>query len=458
MYTIFPTEGSRLNYTLKIIDTPGFGDTRGVDRDHDIVDQIRHLFSAEGDQGVLYIDAVCFIAKAPDARLTASQKYIINSIMSLFGKDIESNICTLITFADGADPPVLASLKESDLPFGKEFCFNNSALFADNKASNTLSPMFWEMGRKSFKTFFEHISKLETKSLRLTKAVLEEREQLKTIILSIQPHVSAGLSKLSELKEQLEIFTKNKNTIEENQKFEYTVDETKQVMVDLPIGQHVTNCLQCNFTCHEDCKIADDDNKRHCVAMNLQTGDCKICPGECHWDMHKNAKFIIRYVTESVTKTYAEMKARLEEAMKKTLTHETCIELLTNDLDEFWSKISDMMNEMNSCRARLNEIALRPDPLSSVEYIDLMIESEKMENKSGYLKRIQVLEEMKKRARVGDDVALLSKNIQATKQATVAVVGKSFDKKQGKGKKGSNVAQVFNRAYKCVKNRIKPRK
>lgn len=415
MYKIFPTEGSRLNYTLKIIDTPGFGDTRGVDRDHAIVEQIRHLFSAEGDQGVLYIDAVCFIAKARDALLTPSQKYIINSIMSLFGKDIESNICTLITFVDSADPPVLASLKESNLPIGKEFRFNNSALFADNKASNTLFPMLWEMGSRSFKMFFEHIRKLETKSLRQTKAVLEEREQLKTMILSIQPHVSAGLSKLSELKEQLEIFTKNKNTIEENQKFEYTVDETKQVMVDLPIGQHVTNCLQCNFTCHENCKIADDDNKRHCVAMNLQTGVCKICPAECHWDMHKNAKFIIRYVTQSVTKTYAEMKARFEEAVEQTLTKEKCIELLMNDLDEFWSKISDIMNEMNSCSARLNEIALRPDPLSSVEYIDLMIESEKMENKSGYMKRIQVLEEMKKRARVGDDVALLSKNIQATK-------------------------------------------
>ena len=30
-------------------------------------------------------------------------------IMSLFGKDIEENICTLITFTDGAEPPVLAS-------------------------------------------------------------------------------------------------------------------------------------------------------------------------------------------------------------------------------------------------------------------------------------------------------------------------------------------------------------
>jgi predicted GTPase len=151
VYKIAPMKGSRLKYTLNIIDTPGFGDTRGIERDHAVVDQIRHLFSAKGEQGVLYLDAVCFIVKAPDARLTVVQKYIFHSIMSLFGKDIESNICTLITFADGAKPPVVASLKESKLPFGTTFQFNNSALFSENKTTNaTLSPMFWEMGCCSF--------------------------------------------------------------------------------------------------------------------------------------------------------------------------------------------------------------------------------------------------------------------------------------------------------------------
>lgn len=116
-----PQEGNRLNYTLNIIDTPRFGDTRGLDQDEKTIDQIRHLFSETGSKGLLNIDAVCFIVKAPDARLTHNQTYIFRSIMSLFGKDNESNICTLITFADGAEPPVLASLKESNLPFESFF-------------------------------------------------------------------------------------------------------------------------------------------------------------------------------------------------------------------------------------------------------------------------------------------------------------------------------------------------
>lgn len=431
VYKIYPTEGSRLSYTLNIIDTPGFGDTRGIERDNAIVDQIRQLFSAKGDQGVLYIDAVCFIVKAPDARLTVVQKYIFSSIMSLFGKDIESNICTLITFADGATPPVLASLKESKLPFGSKFNFNNSALFADNKdlIHNTLAPMFWKMGCSSFEKFFEQICKLQTRSLCQTKNVLDEREQLKTVISNIRPQVTAGLSTLSELQQQLDIFKKYKNEIEDNQNFEYDVDETRQEMVDLPQGQHVTNCLQCNITCHEDCKIADDEKKRGCWAMNQDTGQCRICTGKCIWSDHKNTPYIFKYVTETVTKTYAEMKERYEQAVGQKLTHETYIEKLHYDAEDKVENIMSMMNEMNRCKTRLKEIALRPDPLSAIEHIDLMIQSEETEKQSGYLNRIKMLQEIKRMALVDKDVESFGQNFQLTRKDIESVTGKSFQKR-----------------------------
>lgn len=41
--------------------------------------------------------------------------------MPIFGKDIESNMCTLFTFDDGIDPPVLFPLKEANIPFGSTF-------------------------------------------------------------------------------------------------------------------------------------------------------------------------------------------------------------------------------------------------------------------------------------------------------------------------------------------------
>lgn len=108
VYKIMPRTGSRLTYTLNIIDTPRFGDSKGIDSDQGTIDQILQLFSERGAKEVTFLDAVCFIVKALDARHTFTQKHTFSSSMSLFGQDIESNMCTLLTFADGADSPVLS--------------------------------------------------------------------------------------------------------------------------------------------------------------------------------------------------------------------------------------------------------------------------------------------------------------------------------------------------------------
>ena len=160
---------TKLDYALHIVDTPGFGDTRGVQRDQEIIDQIRKLFLLPGDKGIACLDAVCFLVKAPDARLTHSQKYILNAILSLFGKDIEENICTCITFAEAQKPPVLASLEKFRLPHQNYFKFNNSALFANNVNKDELAHNFWKIGMNIFDSFFDQLDKMETKSLQMTK-------------------------------------------------------------------------------------------------------------------------------------------------------------------------------------------------------------------------------------------------------------------------------------------------
>lgn len=411
VYKIYPTEGSRVNYTINIIDTPGFGDAKGIDYDDIIRQQIHHLFS--DDSGILYIDAMCFVSKAPDARLTAHQRYIFNKVMSMFGKDIEPNICTLISFADGAKPPVIASLQESKLPFGKTFKFNNSALFAENTrdADISLSQMFWETGTKSFEKFFEHINSLETKSLRQTKDVLKQREELKSIVNCIQPHITAGLSQLLELRKEKTILEKYKSEIKENENFQYTAMENVQKKVGVQPGCHVTNCSICNVTCHGNCHVSDDDKKRACCVMDEKTGLCKVCPLMCSWDKHKSSEYHITYVTFPVTVTYAERKKKFEAAQDKKLTLEQYIEELNDNTRALYEQIKTMMTEMKKCLSDLNEKALQNNPMSEVDYIDLLIETEIRENQPGALMRIKMLKNMKKRSFVTQDFAIFDQQM-----------------------------------------------
>lgn len=69
---------------------------------------------------------------------------------------------------------------------------------------------------------------------------------------------------------------------------------------------------------------------------------------------------------------------------------------MTYDVDELFELITTMMNEMKVCKTRLKEIELRPDPLSAVEHIDLMIQSEEMDKQPGFLNRVQMLKHLKK--------------------------------------------------------------
>ena len=64
---------------IKIIDTPGFGDTGGLAKDKLISEKIAEKFQQEVD----HINAICFVAQSTNSKLTINQKYIFNSIYNL---------------------------------------------------------------------------------------------------------------------------------------------------------------------------------------------------------------------------------------------------------------------------------------------------------------------------------------------------------------------------------------
>ena len=158
-----------LPYTLTVIDTPGFGDTEGLERDKKIVAQIKEFFSLQGDEGIDQLHGIGFVTQAPQARLTPTQRYVFDSILAVFGKDVADNIFLMVNFADGERPPVLDAVKAANVPFKDQyFKFNNSALFAcKTQSADDFSTMVWKMGRTSFKTFFEQFSKAQTQSLQI---------------------------------------------------------------------------------------------------------------------------------------------------------------------------------------------------------------------------------------------------------------------------------------------------
>ncbi|XP_018530450.1 uncharacterized protein LOC108882444 [Lates calcarifer] len=418
VYKINYQEGFKIPISLTVVDTPGFGDTRGVGRDKEITEQIRRLFTSVN--GVSEIDAVCFVTQASLARLTATQRYVFDSVLSIFGKDVAENIEMLVTFADGKQPPVLEAINVSGVPCPKNdlglpvhFKFNNSALFADNRCisdrtcdedseddDDNFDEMFWNMGAKSMEKFFTALRKMTTKSLLMTREVLKERKQLETAVEGLQPQVRAGLAKLEEIKTTKEKIKEHETVMTSNENFEIEVDVIKPVKKQLTKkGEYITNCQKCSITCHYPCAIADDNQKASCASMD-GTGKCTVCPGKCIWNVHFNQTYSWEYVKVREKLTLQELKDKYEKATKEKMTVQELIERQEEEIVHLQDMIVSLMDQSAHCITRLQEIALRPNPLTTPEYIDMLIEGEKSEAKEGYQARIQSLEAMRDRAEI----------------------------------------------------------
>uniref|UniRef100_A0A672ILA4 Septin-type G domain-containing protein n=1 Tax=Salarias fasciatus TaxID=181472 RepID=A0A672ILA4_SALFA len=412
VYKLNHEEGFTVPFSLTIVDTPGFGDTRGIDRDREIVEQLRNLFSS--DFGITEIDAVCFVAQASLAHLTATQKYVFDSVLPIFAKDVAENIRILVTFADGQRPPVLEAINASGVPCPKSkglpihFKFNNSALFADNQSSaanNTgggedggFDKMFWDMGSKSMKRFFNALNVINTKSLKLTKEVLRERQQLEVSIKSLQTRVKLGLAKMEEINETEKQLKYHEAEISRNKNFEiYVTVKKPQQEVISGTGIYLTNCQQCHFTCHYPCGIPNDDDKSGCSAMGSD-GRCKQCPGKCHWSVHFNQKYKWSYEEVQEKRTIGELKQKYQKAKGEKISVEGIIHGLKAHYNQMQTEVVKLISWSANCLNRLKEIALKPNPLSTPEYIDMLIEGEKSEGKPGFKERVNALMAMKEKA------------------------------------------------------------
>ena len=150
--------------------------------------------------------------------------------------------------------------------------FNNSALFADNRSVrdradedfddemvNNLGKMFWTMGAKNMKKFFTTLDKMPTRSLQLTKEVLNKQKQLEAAVEGLQPQVRTGL--VEKIRSTPQPVEKRNATFNENSQIEVEINKPVKTKV-------ITNCQQCSVTSHHPRAIADHRENRRCAAMS----------------------------------------------------------------------------------------------------------------------------------------------------------------------------------------------
>lgn len=390
------------NPPITIIDTPGFGDSRGIKFDEKIVDMIRDLFKNWIDT----VDGICFVASSSSPRLTTTQKYIFSSIVSLFGNDIADNFIPMLTFCDGKEPQILASLLDDESTFKKSIYdhikdktpwylqFNNSAIFESNREGK-FTELFWELGMDSFKLFFTKLASLKSKSLNHSKNVLDVRERMQNKILALRPKLDQGLVLMEAMRQEINAIKINTDLINKTRNFKIKTKRPNITKEFLKPGRHTTTCLICNFTCHSNCYYSNNEEKKNCCAMN-SAGICTVCPKKCNWKEHVNVPYIIKYGEIEVEETVEELKKKYYDSTNKLSLSDQIIKGKELELEKIMIDCYYIQDEIRECIEKLKAEALYPNVNeTSEEYIDMLIEAEKSEKKNGYKDRIKSLESLK---------------------------------------------------------------
>ena len=311
------------NKPIILIDSQGYGDTRGITYDQKINSAFEFVFS----NVISHINTVCFIAKANTNRLDTVTKYIFSSVTSLFADDITENFVIVPTFAskDTIDegPAFVESIK-TDADFLKLeerkdkwwFALDSKSVL-DNEEDKITKYSFEQM-----KTLYEKkIKKLPSKEIKNSAEVMKNRIILRpklellneTFInlmmeqgnLQLKIKDLAEISiKISDMENRIKMFENDAKNLDPealerkmkelnddlNNKLSNLFNENEEKFInsceyDKDEDYH-THCNKCEKNCHSIC----DCNFRFAGRCKIYTfgiiGEkkCEIChcPKSCH--------------------------------------------------------------------------------------------------------------------------------------------------------------------------------
>ncbi|XP_035995769.1 uncharacterized protein LOC105925998 isoform X1 [Fundulus heteroclitus] len=398
VYQIFGFEGKTLPFSLTIIDTPGYGDTRGIEHDVIVSERLFELF--QSDNGIHEIDSVGLVLKSSVNRLSDRLRYIFDSVMSLFGKDIEKNIVALVTHSNGRRPKdLLQALDAANIKCAKDekkkpvcFLFNNCQHEERTEEAEYLENAD-RIAAKGLSGFTDFLGTTAPQKLQTTLDVLNERIRLSACIQNLQERIRLSELKQTEIKQIKEALKNYEQKPERNKTFAVEVYEAYKDKEPIDGGiwlmilfKGAVCCTVCEENCHSS-GCTSSRNIKDCKVM--KDGRCTVCSSKCPVSAHIKGKW--RYVTKTrkVQKNMEIIKRR-----SKTQKRLGILQNLECEIKALRAEKSDLLEEAFQHVVHLEKIALKVNSLSTFVHLDFLIE--KMKD-NGDTKKVQKLEEMKKK-------------------------------------------------------------
>ncbi len=286
------------NKPVIIIDSQGYGDTRGMTKDLEIDEAFRFAFS----NIINHINAIGFISNATINRIDIETKYIFASITKLFAGDITDNFIILATHANDEsieEGPMFVETIQTDaecLKIEEKKKRNIRWWFAFDSIT-ILRNKITDLSKFSYNQlsdfYEEKVKKLEPKDIKQSSEVLNNRWEL-----------TKEINKLSDTFQDLLIEQKNleskEKQIEVNTneiiKLNKEISEIKEKIKNLKPEERERMLLELEKKVNQ--KISELSNQTEIITRKeLQyydgtTTHCNKCKRNCHYDCDCLGKFL----------------------------------------------------------------------------------------------------------------------------------------------------------------------
>lgn len=227
----------------------------------------------------------------------------------------------MITFADNKEIPFQNALLSShanivdiikSIKNPWYFRFNNSAIFSSIK--DHFDEIFWKFSMVNYEGLMKKLLSLPSKSLILTKEVLQKRDLIKYYSYLLNDKIIKGVHILELIRINKEKIDLIKSNIEDCKNYIIEIEKPKYKEIKLKPDEYATTCLICNYTCHYPCYI-HDDYKAECDIFHNDF--CINCPKKCHYSEHKNIQYRIEIEKIKEKITCKELKNKYFESKSK---------------------------------------------------------------------------------------------------------------------------------------------
>lgn len=402
---------------IRLIDTPGIGDTRGVEQDkknfQNILSTLSYLHELHG---------ICILLKPNNARLTVMFRFCIKELLTYLHRDASHNIMFCFTncrgtfYRPGDTLPALKNLlKENEdviIPISQQtiYCYDSEAYrflaavknlsgsvnFPDDERDNFSKS--WEKSITETKRMIKHIYQLKPHPIQNTLNLNHARElvvQLTRPLAEISKTINTNKEVI---KDHIAEIERTDATIEELEKQRFCNKKELEI-TRIPYPKTVctnsacttlygTDFIQIKYRtiCHSPCGlsgVSSDVVGHHgligCTAINSNTSNCYKCGHSYREHMH------IYFDSQEVTKQVESetIKQALQENMSAAEVKKKMIEERQKDIDEYDDELKQIEMASVQFAAFLKHNAITPYNDAMLEYMDHLIKEEEKKIKVG---------------------------------------------------------------------------